>query len=96
MIAVQLEYRSIDMIYNGALSNDCIVDVTIDNHYIIPGTRFTILVASDQASVKKIEIFLHQKFAFLMNGSIQTSTRNFLEVGKISLVFRAYDALITR
>lgn len=40
-----------------------------------------ILVASDKTSVKKIEIFLHQKFAFLAKGHVQTSTQNFLEVG---------------
>lgn len=69
------------MIYNGNFSRDCIIEVTIEKNYFIQGTRFMILVASDKTSVKKIEIFLHQKFAFLAKGHVQTSTQNFLEVG---------------
>jgi hypothetical protein len=74
-------YHSIDAIYNGSLSSDCILEVTIEKFYYISGTRFTVLVVSDKTSIRKVEIFLHQKFAFLIGNHVQTSTQPFMEVG---------------
>jgi hypothetical protein len=52
----------------------------VERHYRITGTRFEVMVASDQTSFKKIELFLHQKYMFLLTGQLDTSTRYFMEV----------------
>ncbi|KAH8555878.1 hypothetical protein BGW37DRAFT_478923 [Umbelopsis sp. PMI_123] len=79
-------YHSIDAIYNGSFSSDCILEVTIEKFYYISGTRFTVLVVSDKTSIRKVEIFLHQKFAFLIGNHVQTSTQPFMEKRKLKLV----------
>ncbi|KAI8583412.1 hypothetical protein K450DRAFT_223542 [Umbelopsis ramanniana AG] len=78
-------YHSIDHIYNGSFSSDCIVEVTIEKFYYIPGTCFTVLVVSDNTSIRKVELLLHQKFTFLLGNHVLTSSRPFLEKRKVKL-----------
>ncbi|KAI9287719.1 hypothetical protein BC943DRAFT_199455 [Umbelopsis sp. AD052] len=82
---VSTGYHSIDHIYNGSFSSDCILEVTIEKFYYIPGTCFTVLVVSDNTSVRKVELLLHQKYTFLLGNHVQTSSRPFLEKRKVKL-----------
>lgn len=76
----QIDYHSIDAIANGNIPGNCITEITIERHYRLNGTRFEIMVASDRNSFKKIELYLHQKYMFLLTGQINTTTRYFMEV----------------